>query len=330
MTPQAPITQQPTLTSTQEVQIADQLHSDDTQQVIKEAILKQLLQAAITQNEAETVLTGVTVTDLQDGHTIFGHNADTEHFAASINKIPVALLVLEELRAGRLSLDQTTTWLASDVRGGFGLYDQPGAPLQATVRDVIYDMLNRSGNTVVRVLVNNHLGGAAAVNARWATEPQLSHTFLIPLDGNRFFLGNSTPHDSMWAMEQLMKTQDRPARFMKDALATNIFTDFGVRSQLEGTDFILLVNKIGLLDDIEGNNRHDVGIIYNRRTRKSYGYSFFTTSPFESTTATPRAEQSLKDMGSYVLRFAGDKKRASRTPDTSRLRQRGIERRLLY
>lgn len=309
MITQAPIPDQQIPQNVSEVQAVDQLEREDTKQLIKEIYLRHFLKKAIRQNEAQSVLTGVTVKDLQSNRTVFNHNQDTEHFAASINKVPVALLVLEELRAGRLDLDQMVTWQESDRRGGFGTYDQPGAPLQAPLRDVLYDMLNRSGNTVVRATVNGLLGGAVAVNARWEAEPNLSNTYLIVLDGNRFFLGNSTPHDSIWALQQLMSDQDEYAAFMKDALSTNIFTDFGVRTQLQNTDFVVLTNKIGLLDDVEGNNRHDVGIIYNTKTKKSYGYSFFTTSPFDSPTATPQADQSLKDMGLVTLRYAGDKKR---------------------
>ncbi|HTE22873.1 MAG TPA: serine hydrolase [Candidatus Limnocylindria bacterium] len=310
ITPQAPIPQTSITPQTSQVQTTQQAQKPEVQQIIKEVQLRHLLQAAVDQNEAASVLTGVTVRDLKADRTIFGHEQDTKHFAASVNKIPVALLVLEDLRAGTLDLDQVVTWQASDVRGGFGLYDQPGAPMQAPLRDVLYDMLNRSGNTVVRATVNYLLGGPAAVNARFATKPGLPNTSLTVLGPTTFYLGDSTTHDSIWAMEKLMQRQDSYARFMKDAMVTNIFTDFGVRSQLPDSDYVILVNKIGLLDDPEGNNRHDTGIIYNKKTKRSYGYSFFTTSPFESPTATVRADQSLKDMGSPLLRFAGNPKRS--------------------
>ncbi len=114
-----------------------------------------------------------------------------------------------------------------------------------------------------------------------------------------------------------MKHQDRYARFMKDAMATNIFTDFGTRSALSGSGYIVLVNKIGLLDDVDGNNRHDVGIIYNTRNHKSYAYSFMTTSAYDDAEATSLANQSLKDMGGYTLRFAGDRKKQSPTQETT-------------
>ncbi len=289
------------------------LNNDNLQQAVKEIILRHLVDGSIKQDESLGIITGVQIMDMQSNRLIVDHDSNVEQFAASINKLPVGLLVLSDLRSGKLQLNQTMTWLPSDVRAGNGVYDQPGAPTTASLQDVLFDLFNRSGNTAVRILVNYGLDGAAAVNARWAQIPQLSHTYLQPLDANRFYLGNSTPHDSLWTLGQLMQTQDKYAKFMKNALATNIYTDFGVRSQLAGNDWILLVNKVGILDDPDGDNRHDVGIVYNQKTHKSYSYAFMTTSPEANADATPQAEQSLKDMGRYLLRFAGDKPAAMHT-----------------
>lgn len=304
---------------------------NDSSDFIKKLILGYLVKRSIRQNEAQHVATGVQIMDLQSEQPILSHNIDTQHFAASINKVPVALLVLKDLRASALDLDQMMTWQASDVRGGFGLYDQPGAPLQAPLRDVLFDMLNRSGNTAVRVLVNQGLGGAAAVNEKWMHIPQLTNTRLQPLDGNRFYLGNTTAQDSLWAITELTRNGNEAyTQFMKNALATNIFTDFGTRSQLAGNDYIVLVNKIGLLDDPEGNNRHDAGIIYNKRTHKSYAYSFMTTSPYEDADATARADESLKEMGRYTLRFSGDRQTLLKQQTVAPLAAPQAEKRILY
>lgn len=333
ITPQAPITPPANLNNTMEVQAAEQWQRDDVQQMIKEIFLRKLVDGSTKQNEAQGITTGVLIQDLQSHRNLVSHNVDTEHFAASINKIPVSLLVLEDLRAGKLTLDQMMTWQESDRRAGLGVYDQPDSPLQAPLRDVLHDLLNRSGNTAVRIVVNGALGGAAAANERFAAKPQLAHTYLIPVDTNRFFLGNSTPSDSLWAMDQLLKRQDRFAKVMKDALRTNIFTDFGVRSQLAGNNYVVLANKVGTLDDIEGNNRHDLGIVFNTKTHKTYGYSFFTTTPFNEAdpSATERADQSLKDMGRYLLRFAGDKRhRAADAPLLMQQQLAAPEKRVLY
>lgn len=316
-TPNVPAAAQVTSLATNE----SSLHSEQLSWLLRGLVFRWKINQSITQNENQQILTGVKVMDMQaHPQTLVNHNANTEHFAASINKLPVALLVLQDLRAGKLNLDQTMTWVASDRRDGGGVYDVPGSTTSATLREVLFDMLNRSGNTAVRILVNYGLDGAAAVNERWAQVPELSHTYLMPLDGDpsRFYLGNTTPHDSLWTLQRLLRNQDSYGAFIKNALATNIYTDTGARSQLAGNDYIVLVNKLGLLNDPDGNNRHDVGVIYNTKTHRSYGYALMATSPQANEAATPQAEQSLKDMGRYTLRYGGDKPQSQPAPSTLR------------
>lgn len=182
-------------------------------------------------------------------------------------------------------------------------------------------MLNRSGNTAVRILVNyTSLGGAAAVNARLAQYPQLTQTRLQPLDATRFFLGNTTAAESLWIMERVQETQDTYEQFMQQAMATNIFVSYGVRSQLEGNSYITLANKVGILDDPAGNNRHDVGVIYNARKQRSFAYSLMTTNSSSDVAVSMQAEASLQKMGRDILRFAGDKPQRTRTAPEAELR----------
>ena len=287
-------------------QIAD-FDRSGTADIIKQFLLRQFVKKEIRDNETQNVLTDVTLYDMQTNRTILGHNEGTEHFAASINKLPVTLLLMEDLKANKITLDTTVTWAESDRRAGNGIYDVAGGPTSATVRQVLHDMLNRSGNTAVRIIVNKALGGNAKVNERLAAKPQLQHTYLIPVDADRFYLGNTTSGESMWVLREILKEDASYARIIKQMLATNIFTEDGVRSQLAGNDYILLVNKTGLLYDPDGNNHHDVGIIYNQKTGKSYGYSFLTTAPSTMPEADVRAMDSVENMGKYTLRYAGDK-----------------------
>jgi beta-lactamase class A len=271
-------------------------------------LLKQYISRIINKNEKQKVTTDVSVIDLQTGKLLIGHNVHAEQFAASVNKVPIAELVLADVRAGKLTMDSNLRWTADDVRAGAGVYDQAGAPTVATVRQLLFDMLNPSGNTAVRVLVNNALGGAVHTNTRIAGQLKLKHTYLQPLDANRFYLGNSTAYDSSKSLQRLLAKQDTPGRFVKNALSTNIYTNYGVRSQLAGNDYIVLANKVGILDDVDGNNRHDVGIIYNTKSHKSYAYSFMNTAHGAAYEApTSQAGASLADMGNGMLRYAGDK-----------------------
>jgi beta-lactamase class A len=283
----------------------------DRQEYIKKIVLRYLVERSVRQNDRQGVqLTGVTIHDLQTNSWIVNQNENQVQFAASVNKLPVTLLVLEDLRSGKLKFDQVITWTEADRRDGEGTFDKPGAPTHATVKDLLYDMLNRSGNTAVRTLVNNGMGGAAAINTRLSAIPELPNTRLQPLDANRFYIGNTTPKESLWVLERLMATPDPYSEHVKNALATNVYTELGVKSQLsERNKDLVLVNKIGWLHDPDGNNNHDVGIVYNTKTNKSYGYSMMTTAPYENNAATDRAAQSLKDMGRYLLKFASGKDR---------------------
>lgn len=284
---------------------------------ISEARLRAHMKHSIRKNEHIGARTGVTIVDLATDRSIMNYQEDEAHFSASVNKNPIALLVLEELRSGNLTFDQVLTWDESDKRAGAGVYDQPDAPNQATVEDMLYDMLNHSGNTVARGFVNQALGGVHAVNDRWSAIPELEQTRLLPLGGDVFYFGYTTPRESLWVITELFAIEDDYSAFVKDAMTTNIWDFMGVRSQLGDNDHIVLTNKIGVVDtvpsDPDGNNRHDAGIILNTKTGKMYGYSFMNTSPpgfpedDNNYEATERADQSLKEMGRYIVRFAGGK-----------------------
>lgn len=280
--------------------------------------LKAYLAKIIKDNERAGANTAVQVVDLNKDRPIVSHQATEKHFAASINKNPIALLLLQELRAGNLDFNQVISWDESERRGGYGVYDQAGAATQATVKDLMFDMLNYSGNTAARVFVIKSLGGATTVNQRWAQIPELSNTSLLTVGtSGGFYFGYSNPRESLWALRNITSGSDQYAKFIRNALSTNIFDFMGVRSQLNGNDYIVLTNKVGIVDtstnDPDGNNRHDVGIILNKKTGAAYGYSFMITSPpgfpedGNNYEATLRADQSLKDMGRRLLDRAGDR-----------------------
>jgi beta-lactamase class A len=286
----------------------DKLNDEKADPQLKAVALRLYLQRSVDQNVQSGVTTGVSVMDLQSNKPLYEHDVDSEQFAASVNKLPIARLVLADLRSGKLTSDQQLTWTAADQRAGAGVYDQANAPMQATVKDLLFDMLNPSGNTAVRVFVNQAFGGADAVNQRFKTELGLQHTYLQPQGGNTFYVGNTTAREAMQNITGLLLGSDQYQMFVKNALATNIYTDYGVRTQLAGNDYITLANKVGILDDPDGNNRHDVGLIYNTRTKRTYGYAFINTAQGNAyNLATAQAGVSLADMGRGVLRYSGDK-----------------------
>lgn len=300
---------------------------------VKRLLLANSLKKTVKSNEKQTIVTSVTAYDLTDKKLIYAHDVDAQHYAASTQKIPVVELVMQDLRAGKITLDTALTWSETDRRAGAGVYDAAGSPTTGTVRDVIFDMLNKSGNTAVRVLVNNVLGGAQATNDRLAAYPQLKVTRLQPLDSNRFFVGYTTAREASYIFYEFYRHDDQFAAFAKNALATNIFNDYAVRSQIQNPDKMTVIDKQGMLNDPEGNNRHDIGVIKNKKTGHQVLYTLYTTSPGESgETLIAPAEDSLKAMGRAMLQYDGD---TSARPQDSHDNKRSLkkatpENRILY
>lgn len=275
----------------------------------KRLILKLQLTSQLIKNKQKGIDTSVIVYDETDKKQVYSYNTDYKHYAASISKLFVTSLLLEDLRAGKTTLDTSVTWDVSDRRAGAGEFDAEGSPTTASVRSVLFDMLNRSGNTAVRVIVNKVLGGANAVNARYEKDyPQLKVTRLQPVSATGFLLGYTTPGEVDFIVKKLYAQTDLYAYVIRNALATNIFNDYGPRSQVKDHDNITVIDKQGQLNDPEGNNRHDVGVIENARNGHKLRYVLMTTN-YEQPAGevTNYATTSLQLFGKDMLRFEGDR-----------------------
>ncbi|HMH70335.1 MAG TPA: serine hydrolase [Candidatus Saccharimonadales bacterium] len=287
-----------------------QSQHQDASWYAKRLILKLQLAKQVYENEKKGIDTSAIVYDITDNKPVFSHDVNYEHYAASISKLFVTSLLLEDLRAGTTTLDTQVSWDASDRRAGAGVYDSASSPLTATVRDVLFDMLNHSGNTAVRIIVNKVLGGADAVNQRYASEyPNLKVTKLQPVAGTSgFLLGYTTAGETNFILDKLYSQTDTYGAFVKNALATNIFDDYGPRSQVKDKDNITVIDKQGQLNDPEGNNRHDVGVIENAKNGHKLRYVLMTTN-YEQPAGvlTSDAVASLQAFGRDMLRFEGDK-----------------------
>jgi beta-lactamase class A len=289
---------------------------------VKRLLLKQQLVKQVRENERRSIDTSVMVYDITDQKWVYKYNTDYVHYAASVSKMFVTAVLLDELRAGSTTLDTVVSWDASDRRAGAGVYDSDTSPLSATVREVLFDMLNQSGNTAVRAIVNKVLGGAAAVNAKYEQNyPTLEVTRLQPLSSTSFLLGYTTPAESDLILAHLYSQTDDYAAFVKNALATNIFDDYGPRSQVQDHENITVIDKQGQLNDPEGNNRHDIGIIENAKNGHKLRYVLMTTN-YEQPAgeATDYAVSSLQEFGRDMLRFEGDKKPRKSNQQQSALR----------
>jgi beta-lactamase class A len=107
---------------------------------------------------------GVYIKCLETGEEI-AINADRQMDTMSVIKIPLMIEVFEQVKAGRLRLEDKYTLTREDMRPGTGVMRSldPGAVV--TVKDLLTLMIIVSDNTATDVLYRL-VGGPAAVNAR--------------------------------------------------------------------------------------------------------------------------------------------------------------------
>ncbi len=109
-------------------------------------------------------------------------------------------------------------------------------------------------------------------------------------------------------MDRLYSQTDSHAVFVKNALATNIFTDYGPRSQVQDAAHTTVLDKMGQLNDPEANNRHDAGVIENSLTGHKLRYVLLTSTIEDPAgPLTDQATASLQAFGRDMLRFEGDR-----------------------
>jgi beta-lactamase class A len=125
----------------------------------------QRLEASIQRTTRSVNATwGIYVKSLETGEEV-AVDADRQMETMSTIKIPLMVEVLEQVRAGRLRLTETYTFVQEDSQPGTGTIQRldPGAVM--TVKDLVTLMIIVSDNTATEVLYRM-VGGPGAVNAR--------------------------------------------------------------------------------------------------------------------------------------------------------------------
>ena len=121
--------------------------------------LEDALKGAVD-NAPMTVHTSVI--DLTDG-TAASVGGDQQIASASMIKVLIAHTFLEQVKAGKVSLDDTYTLQASDLVGGTGTLSGLGAGASVPYRDIFMRMIDVSDNTGTNILIDTV--GMDAVNA---------------------------------------------------------------------------------------------------------------------------------------------------------------------
>ncbi|HYO82485.1 MAG TPA: serine hydrolase [Bryobacteraceae bacterium] len=132
-------------------------------------LLERKLGKQIEAIEASTAgILGVVAVDLTSGRVVLNRNGDAVFPQASAIKIPIMMKVFEQVKAGKLRLDQPVNVSPADAVGGSGrlaaTLREHSMPL--TIENLVTAMIESSDNTATNKLIG--LVGAPEVNSMLA------------------------------------------------------------------------------------------------------------------------------------------------------------------
>lgn len=204
--------------------------------------------------------------------------ADRVVQAYSVQKLAVAVAVLDQVDRGRLDLAQPLDLSADDILGGSGIYHLHGVwGDRITLANALTAMLLVSDNTAVRLCgrllppdrINEILAGMGLIHTR--VEPAG--------DPYRFLLGTTTAretHDLCWrvATGDLLTPASRDL-LLRVTRAAAGYTD-GIRRDMSSVERGLVATKHAAEYDERGAARHEVGVMFDPVTaRPRIAYAFF-------------------------------------------------------
>ena len=206
-------------------------------------------------------------------------NADTVVNAQSVNKIAVAVAVLDKVDRGLIKLDQkvalTPEIIIKDGDGIFRLHKVYGD--QITVAAALAALLLVSDDTAVRLcgLVCPALELNEILRAKGFV-----HTQVVPVaNPNRFFLGKTTARETHSLLEQLVAgklvSADSTA-FILDVLRSKDGYIDGIRRNMSTAERERTATKAGWLN----SDRHEAGVIFDGNAKPMLTYALFAGGAF--------------------------------------------------
>lgn len=204
-------------------------------------------------------------------------DADRVVYGYSVQKLAVAVAVLDKVDRGLLRMDDRIDLSASDILGGSGIYHLHGVWGDAlTIANVLTAMLLVSDNTAVRMC--GRVAPAQEINEILAAKG-FARTRVEPAaEPSRFQLGTTTPretHDLLTRLAERTLLSDESCRFLLNILRwVNGYHD-GVRRNMSSDERSRVATKHGADFDASGAARHEVGVIFAADGAPTLAYAFF-------------------------------------------------------
>jgi beta-lactamase class A len=194
----------------------------------------------------------------------------------SVQKMAVALAVMDKVDRGELSLDQRQVLDANTILGGSGIYQlQTVYGDELTLANVLVAMLLMSDNTAVR-LCGNLVPGPEINDILAAKGFTQTRVEPVPTNPHRFFLGNTTPREmhDLWlrlANQELLSAQSTQFLFGITRWVDGYMD--GVRRNMSSDERSRVAIKYGAL----GDSRHETGVIFDTAGAPALVFALFNT-----------------------------------------------------
>jgi beta-lactamase class A len=224
---------------------------------------------------AESARAGGTWHTCVPGHVEDG--ADDVVHGYSVQKLAVAVAVLDKIDRGSLSPGDRVQVTAGDVLGGSGIYHLQGSWGDSiTVAGFLTAMLLVSDNTAVRLCAR--VAPGPEINDTLAAKG-FTHTRVEP-SGDRFFLGVTTPRettDLLWRLATGTLLSPASTAFMLTVLRSAGGYHDGVRRTMSSHERHRVATKHGADFDTGGAARHEAGLMYAADGTPRLPYAMFAT-----------------------------------------------------
>jgi beta-lactamase class A len=217
------------------------------------------------------------ITAVQNGtwRDVIADDVDFVIEGASVQKLAVALAVLDKVDRGLLRLDQKLDLPESIILGGSGTYHlQAAFGDDLTIANFLVAMLQVSDNTAVRMC--GRVAPGPEINEILAAKG-FTHTRVEPVEGNpnRFYLGTTTPREMHTLVKGLADQTLLSAASSQAMLRIMRWAEVGycdgVRRNMSSAERARIGIKYGANEDL----RHEVGVIFDTAGAPVLVFSYF-------------------------------------------------------
>jgi beta-lactamase class A len=212
--------------------------------------------------------------------TVVEDTADTVTNGYSVQKIAVAMAVMDKIDRGLLSLDQKLDLQASIILGGSGIYHLHGVwGDEITIANFLTAMLLVSDNTAVRMC--GRVVPALELNEILAAKGFVQTRVIPVANPNRFFLGVTTPremHDLLWRLANKTLLSPASCDFLLRIMRwVNGYHD-GIRRNMSSDERSRIATKYGADFNTMGATRNEAGIMFGSNGAPLLTYALFANA----------------------------------------------------